>query len=57
MCDKCFYVDNGVKIYFECCCEIDRLQVIEDENRVIRDGYKCVNGRWIKKSKKKIQNK
>jgi hypothetical protein len=48
MCEKCVYFDNSVKSYFKCCCEEDRLQILADEKRVRKDGYTCVNDRWVK---------
>lgn len=39
-CEKC-------KLY-ECCCEADRLQVIEDDERARADGYVEIDGRWVK---------
>jgi len=32
----------------ECCCEADQLQVIADDERAIADGYREIDGRWIK---------
>ena len=40
VCEKCHLI--------ECCCEADRLQVIADDERAIADGYREINGRWIK---------
>lgn len=51
-CEVCVYYDNGVKSHFECCCEFDRKQVLDDIERVKNEGYIEVNGRWIKPSKK-----
>ena len=42
-CAKCFLI--------ECCCELDRLQIIDDDNKAIKNGYKKINDRWIKNSK------
>jgi len=50
-CEKCFYKDGDIKVYYECCCEYDRLQVQKDDERARREGFIESNGRWIKKSK------
>jgi hypothetical protein len=54
-CEKCIYFDDGVKMYFECCCEYDKNQVKIDDENAKKAGYKPVlkNGeiRWIKKNK------
>lgn len=52
-CEKCFYIDDGKKVYFTCYCEEDRKQVEADNERARSEGYIEVNGRWIKKKKTK----
>ncbi len=47
-CEKCIYIDNGIKTYFECCCEFDKIQILADDARATKDGFVYVNGRWIK---------
>jgi hypothetical protein len=58
-CEKCSYMENGMRLYFECCCEKDRLQIIADDERAVKDGFIEINGRWIKKTEKlkKTKNK
>jgi hypothetical protein len=40
-CGKCFLT--------ECCCEADRLQVIQDDENARANGYVEVDGRWVNK--------
>ena len=54
-CGKCFYKDGNLKVYYECCCEYDRLQVIKDDMIARNNGFIEVNGRWIKKGSKKTR--
>jgi len=56
-CDRCFYLEDGKKVYYECYCEADRKQVEEDDKRATKDGYVCLNGRWIKQYKRKVNPK
>ena len=55
-CEKCFYMDEGKKIYHECYCEADKKQVEEDDKRAAADGLRCINGRW-KKPKRSTSKK
>ena len=55
-CEKCFYMDEGKKIYHECYCEADKKQVEEDDKRAAADGFRCINGRW-KKPKRSTSKK
>jgi hypothetical protein len=48
-CEKCYL--------YECCCEADRLQVIQDNERAKADGFIEVDGRWIKPKKTTIIKK
>jgi len=54
-CEKCIYIDNGIKTYFECCCEFDKIQILADDARATKDGFVYVNGRWIKHCAKKLR--
>jgi len=56
-CEKCIYIDNGIKTYFECCCEFDKIQILADDARATKDGFVYVNGRWIKHCAKKYIKK
>lgn len=47
-CEKCFYMDDGKKVYHECYCEEDKKQVKLDDERATKEGYRCVNGEWIR---------
>ncbi len=49
-CEKCFYMDEGKKVYYTCYCEEDRKQVLIDDERARKEGYTKINGRWIKKN-------
>ena len=40
LCENCFLT--------ECCCEADRLQVIQDDENARANGYVEVDGRWVK---------
>ena len=40
-CENCFLI--------ECCCEADRLQVIQDDENARANGYVEVDGRWVNK--------
>lgn len=44
-CGKCMLI--------ECCCEADRLQVIKDDEEARANGYVEINGRWIKRPRRK----
>jgi hypothetical protein len=47
-------MDNDVKVYFECCCEYDRITVEQDNANARRMGYvEISNGCWVKLKKKK----
>lgn len=46
-------MDEGKKVYFTCYCEEDRKQVLIDDERARKEGYRCIKGRWIKKKEKK----
>lgn len=50
-CESCFYKDGEIKVYYECCCEYDRLQVQEDDERARKEGLIEFDGRWIKQKK------
>jgi hypothetical protein len=48
-CERCYYTDDGKKVYFECCCDYDKLTVIADDEKATKEGYiKLNNGDWIK---------
>lgn len=42
-CEKCFYMDDGNKYYYECCCEFDKKQVLEDNKRALNAGYRPID--------------
>lgn len=50
-CEKCIIIDNGIKLYYECCCEEDRKTKEKDDMRAKKEGYVEINGRWIKRKK------
>ena len=57
-CESCFYVDNEIKVFYECCCECDRLTVLADETNMKEKGFICLsNGDWIKKPQKKLRQR